>query len=240
MQHKRKRRWVGMLFLAAILSGSSPQWLHVNKSESIASGSPANGHLEKGWLTPYRGKNFRYFSPISYWLMGSGYTHSKVHRTLKESYAVCERTCPGAVFRLMECSRKKGGKMLIHYTHRNGLSVDFMVPKTRKGRQTRRYDHIGVWHYLLEFDPEGRLSFDAATSIDFESMARHLLALDDAARANGLRIRKVIFKLNLKDDLFKTPSGRQLQRRNIYFARQLPKRVDDVHDDHYHVDFEIR
>ncbi|HRF39886.1 MAG TPA: hypothetical protein PK198_13940 [Saprospiraceae bacterium] len=130
--------------------------------------------------------------------------------------------------------------MLIHYTHRNGLSVDFMVPKTRKGRQTRRYDHIGVWHYLLEFDPEGRLSFDAATSIDFESMARHLLAVDDAARANGLRIRKVIFKLNLKDDLFKTPSGRQLQRRNIYFARQLPKRVDDVHDDHYHVDFEIR
>ena len=36
-------------------------------------------------------------------------------------------------------------------------------------------------------------------------MAQHILALDNAARKHGLYIKKVILKINLKDNLFETP-----------------------------------
>ena len=60
--------------------------------------------------------------------------------------------------------------------------------------------------------------------------------LSDAYKKN-MYVKKVIFKINLKDDLFKTKSGRKLKRKKIYFARKLPKIIDNLHDDHYHVDF---
>lgn len=131
--------------------------------------------------------------------------------------------------------------MLLHRTHENGLSIDFMMPlKKKNGKQRKRYDYMGLWHYLLKFDSDGQLSFDAKTEIDFETMAKHILALDDAARENGLRIKKVILKINLKDDFFQTKSGQAVKRRGIYFAKSLPKVVDNMHDDHYHVDFVVQ
>ncbi len=53
-------------------------------------------------------------------------------------------------------------------------------------------------------------------------MARHILAIDDAARRNGLKIKKIIFRLELKDELFAAPSGRQLVERGIHFVENLP------------------
>ena len=75
--------------------------------------------------------------------------------------------------------------------------------------------------------------------IDFETLAQHILLLDKAARNNNLRIKKVILNTNLKDELFATPSGKILQSKNIYFARNLNNLLNKFHDDHYHVDFEI-
>ncbi|MGB2129047.1 MAG: hypothetical protein ACPHXR_06165 [Flavicella sp.] len=60
---------------------------------------------------------------------------------------------------------------------------------------------------FLEFDAEGRLSFDKEVSIDFETMAKHILALDNATQKRGLRIRIVILKINLKAAFFKTLAG---------------------------------
>ena len=76
--------------------------------------------------------------------------------------------------------------------------------------------------------------------IDYETMAKHILALDTAARKEGMRIKKVIFKINLQPGLFKTKSDREIKRRGIYFVRALSKTIDHVHDDHYHVDFGSR
>ena len=76
-------------------------------------------------------------------------------------------------------------------------------------------------------------------SVDFETMGKHIIALDNAARKNGLAISKVILKINLKDDFYCTKSGKEVKRRGIYFARNLSKAIDMVHDDHYHVDFKI-
>lgn len=71
-------------------------------------------------------------------------------------------------------------------------------------------------------------------------MARHILALDDAARKRNMYLKKVIFKIDLKDDFNATVSGQEVKRRGIYFARTLPARIDKLHDDHYHIDFAWR
>jgi len=234
-----KKRHVFLFSLTALLLYlAAPELLHQNKGNSRTTGSVGKGKLENAWLVPYFGKNYRYFSPLSYYILNRGYVHDRVHNTLLAAYQACETTCPETRFRLMECANPTGGKMWPHRTHQAGLSADFMVPKLRKGRPLRTLDHLGVWHYALAFDSKGRLS--SRTVIDFETIGRHILALDDAARENGLRIKKVIMKINLKDDFFATPSGKKVKGRGIYFARSLPRIVDNLHDDHYHVDFAFR
>ncbi len=228
-----------MILLALLVSTLAvlawPELTHRNEGRSLARGSVGNGTLENGWLLPYYGKNYRYFSPLSYYILNRGYVHHRVHKVLLEAYATCETTCPEVRFRLMECANKHGGAMWPHRTHQVGLSADFMVPKLRNGRPHRQLDQLGIWHYALSFNEHGQLS--DRVKIDFETMAKHLLALDDAARANGLSVRKVILKLDLKDDFFATQSGQEVKRRGIYFARSLPPLVNELHDDHYHVDF---
>jgi penicillin-insensitive murein endopeptidase len=112
-----------------------------------------------------------------------------------------------------------------------------MVPKIKDEKQYNAYDRIGLWHYLLNFDSTGRLKINKEVSIDFETLGKHIIALDNAAKRNGLSISKVILKIDLKDDFYSTKSGKEVKRRGIYFARNLSKTINMVHDDHYHVDF---
>ncbi len=236
---KKWLKWTLVAVALVLLVFSLPEIFYKNDGESIARGSVGSGSLENAYLLPYRGQNFKYFSPISYFLLDNAYLHARVHRTLVAAYETCETTCPDTFFRIMECAHKYGGKMLIHRTHQNGLSVDFMIPKKRGERQAWLYDRLGIWHYLLEFTDSGQLKLDQNVEIDFETMGKHMLALDDAARANGLHLQKVILKIELKNDFFKTKSGQKVKNRGIYFARSLSPKVNAVHDDHYHIDFEI-
>ena len=70
-------------------------------------------------------------------------------------------------------------------------------------------------------------------------MARDLLAIDDAAKLNGLRIRKILFHTDLHDELFNSPSGKILSQRELNFIPHLNNLVNRFHDDHYHIDFEF-
>lgn len=224
------------LLLLALIFSCIPEIVHKNNGTSISHGKVQDGYLENGYLLPYKGKNFYYFSFISYYLMNNAYTNSKVHATVLDAYKILEKSHPKHKFRIMECSDKNGGKLAIHNTHRNGLSIDFMSPKKGKGLQ---FNSIGMLHYLLEFDKDGKLNTNKKCQIDFELMAQHILALHNEGKKHGIRIKKVILKINLKDNLFSTTTGKILQQKGIYFAKSLPKRIDDVHDDHYHIDFEI-
>ncbi len=238
----RKFKWkraLLVLLLLALTGSCMPQFFYTNSGTSISHGSPGNGSLEQGYLMPYRLENAKYFSLSSYYLLGNGYLNSKVYQTLIDAYARCEETCPKIKFKYMECSSKHGGKQLIHRTHRNGMSVDFMVPKKNGEEQSTFFDHLGIWHYFLEFNSEGQLSLNSNVEIDFETMARHILALDDAARKNGLGIKKVLLQIDLKDDFYRTPSGKAVKARSIYFAKYLSPTVDKFHDDHYHIDFKL-
>ena len=225
-----------LAILVIVVAFSIPELTYVNKGESISHGKVSTGHLENAYLLPYRGKNFNYFSFTSYYLLNNAYTNSKVHNTVLDAYKVMETKAPGTTFRIMECSDKHGGKLRIHNTHRNGKSIDFMVPK--KGPAFYHFNNLGMLHYLTEFDEDGKLLLNKNVEIDFEMMAQHIEALIKEGKKHNVGIDKVILKLNLKDNLFSTPTGKKLKGK-VYFAKSLSKKVDDVHDDHYHIDFSV-
>ncbi|MCG8698510.1 MAG: hypothetical protein MI922_10690 [Bacteroidales bacterium] len=227
------------LTLIALMIRCVPHMVYKNSGVSTSSGTPGSGSLRNAYQVDYKTNNAKHFSPMSYYLFGNGYVNSRLYHTIVESYQECEKTCPNIDFRLMECSDKRGGNLMLHRTHNNGLSVDFMVPKIKNGKQSKFYDKLGLWHYLLQFDSSGRLKLNKKVKIDFETIGRHIIALDNAARKNGLKVSKVILMINLKDDFYKTQSGKEIKRRGIYFARKLSPVVDMMHDDHYHVDFKI-
>lgn len=204
---------------------------------SRAYGTVSKGRLENGVKLPYSGSNFRYFSPLSYFLLNRAYLHDQVYTSVMEAYAACHKNQPERRFRVMECSKKQGGRMRPHRTHQNGLSVDFMTPLVKNGKAWYALDRLALSHYLLTFDQEARWRLNPSVSIDYETMARHLLALETAARNHGLYIKKVIFKVGLQAKLFETPSGKRLKRKGIYFVHKLSPQIDNLHDEHYHVDF---
>lgn len=237
---KFKKRWLFILFLfISVTTLSLPELLHKNNGVSVSTGSVRNGKLQNGWLIPYHGANFHFFSPVSYFLLNNGYVHSSVHRVIMDAYKICELTCPDKEFILMECSQKHGGRMIFHWTHQNGMSADFMTPVKRNNNGNVWINHMGLSHYLLKFNEDGKWNLGRKTEIDFETMARHIIALDDAAAKNGMRIRKILFHTDLQDELFNSPSGQILLERDINFISRLSNFVNRLHDDHYHVDFEM-
>jgi penicillin-insensitive murein endopeptidase len=230
-------RWMLLAALVFVGARSTSQIFYQNKGTSKSIGPVHNGKIQNSYLLPYSGKNYKFFSPFSYYILGRAYVHSTVYSTVLDGYKICESKCDGITFRVMECSSKKGGNMFPHRTHQNGKSLDFMTPLIKMGKQHKFFDRIGIFRYALNFDKDGELNLNKKVSIDYETMAQHILAMEEAARKNGMYIKKVIFKINLKDNLFATTSGKQLQRSGIYFAQSLPKSIDNLHDDHYHIDF---
>ncbi len=90
---------------------------------------------------------------------------------------------------------------------------------------------------MLEFKDKGRSKHVKPISLDFETLGKEILAIDNAAEQNGLAIERVIMKIDLKDDFYATKSGREVRNRGIYFAMALQPIVDKMHDDHIHIDF---
>ncbi|WP_128544550.1 hypothetical protein [Larkinella soli] len=107
---RRFCRWGAALLLAALVGLALPECFHENRGQSRTYGTVGAGKLERPYLVPFSGRNFRYFSYISYYLWDNAYTHSQVCRTIVEAYRTCEETCPGSQFQLMECSNRRGGE----------------------------------------------------------------------------------------------------------------------------------
>lgn len=233
-----KSKIILLVILFAFTIKSTPQILHKNAGPSKTTGKVNNGEIENAWLMPRKGNNYKYFSWFSYYILGRGYTHSDVCKTIIASYSELEETSPGIKFRHMESAKKKGGKTWPHRTHQNGLSVDFMTPLKKNEKQKLAYDRIGMFRYVMNFDNNGKAKINKKVSIDFEQCALHILTLEKHARQHNLRIKKVILNTNLKDDLFKTKYGQKLKESGIYFTQNLSPMLNKLHDDHYHIDFE--
>lgn len=205
-------------------------------SQSV--GTVSNGSLENGRIMPFSGPNFHYFDTTSY-LADRGFTHEKVLQTVLEAYSKLETLLPDQHFCIMECSHKHGGELFPHRTHQNGLSVDFMMPKLKDSKPYYELDKLGAQHYMLTFDKNGKYSKDQSVSLDFNTIALHILQLQSAAKNNGLSIEKVIINTDLKDELFATEQGKILKTSGIYIVQNLSPLINSVHDDHFHVDFRL-
>lgn len=206
-------------------------------SQSISKGTVSNGSLIHGKLMPFQGKNYFYFDTSSY-LSGRAFVNKKVKELCLDAYQELEKTVPNRSFGIMECSNEKGGKLEPHHTHQNGLSVDFMSPLKSHDTINTSLDKTGIQHYFIDFDEDARYTKDKQIYIDFDAMALHILKLNALASKHGLKINKVILKLNLKDNLYASKYGTELKSKGIYFAQKLPTIINNLHDDHYHIDFE--
>lgn len=227
-----------LLIVSSIFLISSCSVKKSGPSKSI--GKVNNGSLINGVKFKYKQNNHSYFSFTSYYLLHRAYVHEKVQTITLKAYEKLNKKYPKQKWGIMECSRPHGGKMNPHRTHQNGTSIDFMTPFkwVKSNKQYRGRAHLGVWHYLLNFDKDGYLNKYKNVQIDFNMIAEHILTLNTEAKKQGWKIKKVILKINLKDNLFQTVAGKNLKKTGIYFAKYLTPMVDNVHDDHYHIDFE--
>ena len=200
---------------------------------SVCYGTTSNGRLENGWKLPASGTNFSAHWTVGR-LAGRSYVHSSVRPVVLEAYAELEKVLPERVFVYGETGWEEGGQFKPHKTHRNGLSVDFMVPVLDKeGRSVELPSSIlNKWGYDLEFDSGGNLD---ELEIDFEAIAEHIYQLDMLAKKHGIGIWRVIFDPKLQPFLHDSPRWAYLMD-NVQFSTQ---RSWVRHDEHYHVDFDV-
>ncbi len=137
----------------------------------------------------------------------------------------------------METANQKGGNLYPHRTHQNGLSIDFMMPLIKDNKPYYKLDSLGTRHYLLAFNDKGEYSTDTSIKVDFNLIAQHILILNEKAKKEDLKVKKVIIKIEFKDELFATEYGKKLKKSGIYVVRGLPKMINALHDEHYHIDF---
>lgn len=208
-----------------------------NDFESKEIGSVSNGSLQHGKLIPFYGENYTYFDINSY-LGSRAFTSNITRDIILDSYKQLAIDAPTRHFQLMELSNEHGGKMYPHRTHQNGLSVDFMMPMLQSGYDYYGLDTLGVDHYWLKFNNNGEFLEDTTVKVDFNVIAQHLLILNSKAKDYGYKISKVIIKVEYKDELFATEYGKKLQSSGIYIVKNLTPLINEIHDDHYHVDFE--
>lgn len=205
----------------------------VVSANSTCYGTTSNGRLENGVKLPSAGNNFDSFSKTA-GLLGRTYVHSSVRNIILASYKWLETETPGKVYKYAETGFKEGGRFKPHKTHRNGLSVDFMVPVfNKKGDSVHLPTHyFNKFGYSIEFDGIGK--YDEYT-IDYESMAAHILSLHKTAVEKGMDLSRVIFDPGLQPYLFTTKYANYLKQ-HIRFSK---KRSWVRHDEHYHVDFKV-
>jgi penicillin-insensitive murein endopeptidase len=222
------------LLAAAILRGNEALRALEGASPSRSEGSPSNGRLENGKRLPTTGRNFVAYSRLGT-LLGRNSVHSAVRDAVLDSYTRLEQSAPGWLFTYGETGWPDGGRFRPHRTHQNGMSVDFMVPLRDAGTgQPVRFPSsvLNKFGYGLEFDRQGAVD---GYKIDFEILARHLAALDEASRRHRLVITKVIMAPEYLPLLWATETGQKL-RKQLPFL-ETPAWIR--HDEHYHVDFAV-
>lgn len=211
--------------LATALESSAP---------SVSVGSGSRGRLVHGKRLPTRGPNFRAYSSLGLFL-GRNTVNARVRDAVIDAYAELRDSFPEGRFVYGEAGWPRGGRFRPHRTHQNGLSIDFLVPvRDARGRVTTL--PTAPWHvfgYGWEFDSTGRAG---ELAVDFDAIARHLAALDRAARRHGLTVRLVIIAPEYRRALARSQRGREV----LALLPFMQAKPWIRHDEHYHVDFAPR
>ena len=209
-------------------------WLGAESNRpSVCRGGVAGGSLDGGRRLPYSGENYRAYSILGF-LLGRTFVHSAVRNAMRGAYAELNRSHPELRFIYAESGWPWGGRFAPHKAHANGTAADFHVPvRTSDGKVSELpTSPFNLFGYAVQFDSSGR---SGVHRLDFEAMALHLSALDRAARAHGISIRRVIFDVSLQPRLAAAEAGSQVMKRLAFNKQQAWVR----HDEHYHVDFDV-
>jgi len=188
-----------------------------HSEDSICYGTTSNGKLEGGVKLPSEGRNFVSYSSIAE-TFGRTYVHSKVKEIVVTSYKRLENEMPEKVYKYAETGFKNGGQFKPHKTHRNGLSVDFMVPVMNESGEsvhlpTNFSNKLG---YSIEFNESGEYK---GYKIDYEALSAHIAALHKVAKEKGVGLWRVIFDPKLQPNLLRTKYGAYLQN-HIQFSKK--------------------
>ncbi len=216
-----------ILITVAALSASGEE-------PSVCFGTTADGRLKNGWELPASGSNYS-----THWQAGRvlnrSFVHSSVHAVVLEAYAELQVTMPGTIFVYGETGWKYGGEFKPHKTHRNGLSVDFMVPVLNEDDESVALPSsvINRWGYGHDFDESGR---KGKLRIDFDAIAEHVYQLHVSATKHDIDIWRVIFDPALQPYLRGSPRWEYLDQYVQFSTRPSWVR----HDEHYHVDFDVQ
>lgn len=225
---------LALIFILAVHSGNDLLRMIESEVASQVIGATSDGQLINGKRLPSSGENFVTYSRIGS-LIGRTCVPDTVRDAILAAYATLAKGMPGAEFTYGESAWcGGGGRLYPHRTHQNGLAVDFMVPVRDIAGQPASFP-AWPWTkfgYAVDFDATGQSD---GLRIDFDAIAAHLLALDEAAGGRGLKIRRVIFAPELRDSLFKATDGEKVRRRMTF----MPGKAWVRHDEHYHVDFAI-
>jgi len=200
---------------------------------STCYGTTQVGRLENGLQLPSSGKNFEVYSSLGV-ILGRNYVHSKVFSVVVAAYNSLEVSAPDKVFVYGESGLKEGGRIRPHKTHQNGLSVDFFVPVTNQDGVSVKLpiSPLNKFGYDIEFNTIAKYK---DLTVDFEAMARHLVAIKNAADSLDVGISVVIFDNLFQTRLFSTQTGKALPS----LIRFSVKKPWVRHDEHYHIDFEV-
>jgi penicillin-insensitive murein endopeptidase len=221
---------LALLFALWVYFGNTIARAFESDTPSVSYGTPDSGSMEHGKRLPTSGSNFRTYSRLGA-ALGRNSLNGKVRDVVVEAYAQLAKTHPELRFVYGETGWPSGGRFKPHRTHENGMSVDFMVPVRKDGRITTI--STAPWRkfgYVVEFDSTGSAG---KVSIDFEAVALHLAALDEAATAHGLTVQRVIFAPEFIPKVEAVPGAWRLVDRLPWFQGTPWVR----HDEHYHVDF---
>jgi murein endopeptidase len=216
---------LGMAAAARCLASTEPP------TTSTCYGSAEKGRLADGVSLPESGPNFQPYSPLGV-ALGRTCLHSTVSEIVAEAYAGLARVRPQTRFAYGETGFCAGGEFPPHKTHQNGTSVDFMVPVRDSANRPASLPASAAnrYGYGVEFDASGT---SGPLRIDFDAIAAHLLALERAATARGVKIRRVILAPEFEKRVLESTSGADVAKR-IPFSKGRPW---VRHDEHYHVDF---
>lgn len=229
-----KLKWLVFTLLLLTLSCRlvNPVMIHFeNDTTSVSIGESWEGKLINGKRLPSSGKNF---VGVSHVLMalGRNAVHSELRKVVLASFDSLHAYNPVWEYRYGECAWVNGGRLWPHYTHQNGLVIDFMVPviAAKDSSATVIPTHVfNRFGYAMEFDTMAR---SGKYLIDFESLAAHLYYLKICGPEHGVTIRRIIFAPEFLPQLYATKYGKELK--DILFVY---KSTWLRHDDHYHVEF---
>lgn len=202
-------------------------------AESTCFGTVSKGRLENGVKLPGNGNNFSAYSSLGS-ALGRTYVHSKVAEIVLDAYRALEESASGKVFVYGETGWSSGGRIRPHRTHKNGLSVDFMVPVVDTSGLSVSLPTAASnkYGYSIEFDKNAKYK---TFTIDFEAIAEHLYQLNVAAKARDSGIALVIFDPPFMHMLLATRRGEYLKAHINFMKGKAWIR----HDEHYHIDFDV-